>query len=90
MYQPRGRGGTVEVLATRVPEGAVCLRVIESGPGVPRELRRRIFDAGFSTKPQGWGIGLALTRRIVTESHGGTIALLPTDRGATFEIIFPA
>jgi signal transduction histidine kinase len=85
-----GRGGTVTVEARRLPEGAVCLRVIDSGPGVPRELRRRIFDAGFSTKPQGWGIGLALTRRIVTESHGGTIALLPTDRGANFEIIFPA
>jgi signal transduction histidine kinase len=85
-----GRGGVVAVEVSKLPEGAVCLRVADDGPGVPRELRRRIFDAGFSTKPQGWGIGLALTRRIVSESHGGTIALVPTDRGATFEIIFRA
>lgn len=84
-----GRGGRVQVTVEKTPE-AVRLAVADDGPGVPRELRRKVFDAGFSTKQHGWGLGLALTRRIVRESHNGTIALLPTDRGATFQIIFPA
>ena len=57
---------------------------------MPRELRKRIFEPGFSTKQHGWGLGLALTRRIVEESHGGKLTLLPTERGAVFQIIFPA
>ena len=84
-----GRGGRVQVTVEKTPE-AVRLVVADDGPGVPRDLRRKVFDAGFSTKQHGWGLGLALTRRIVRESHNGSIVLLPTDRGATFQIIFPA
>lgn len=84
-----GRGGVVRIRAAEQPEGAVELIVADDGPGIPRELRRRIFEPGFSTKPSGWGIGLALTKRIAEESHGGHVALLPTDKGATFQITFP-
>ena len=85
-----GRGGTIRLTCARLPEGGARMTIADDGPGVPWELRRRIFDAGFSTKQDGWGIGLALTRRIVEDAHRGTLALLPTDRGAAFEIIFPA
>ena len=85
-----GRSGTITVAAERLPEGATRVSVSDDGPGVSRENRARIFDAGFSTKAQGWGIGLALARRIVRDAHGGKLELVPTDRGATFEIIFPA
>ncbi len=85
-----GRGGHVVIEGKRLPEGDVRLRVADDGPGVPRELRRQIFEAGFSTKQRGWGIGLALARRIIEEAHSGSLALVPSDRGATFEIIFPA
>jgi signal transduction histidine kinase len=84
-----GVGGKVRIKVARNPE-AVRLVVSDNGPGVPRELRRRVFDAGFSTKERGWGLGLSLTKRIVEESHGGTLALVPSDRGAKFQIIFPA
>ncbi|MEP7347842.1 MAG: HAMP domain-containing sensor histidine kinase, partial [Gemmatimonadaceae bacterium] len=84
-----GRGGRVGIHATERPEGAVELIVEDDGPGIARDLRRRIFEPGFSTKPSGWGIGLALTKRIAEESHGGKIALLPSDKGATFQITFP-
>ena len=66
------------------------LRVSDDGPGVPKELRRRIFEAGFSTKQRGWGIGLPLARRIVAEWHRGSLALIPAEKGARFEIMFPA
>jgi signal transduction histidine kinase len=84
-----GRGGRVVVEGDRLPEGHVRDRVTDDGPGVPRELRRRIFEAGFTTKERGWGIGLALAKRIVDEWHGGSLALVAADRGAAFEIIFP-
>jgi signal transduction histidine kinase len=84
-----GMGGKVRLKVARNPE-AVRLVVSDTGPGVPRELRKRVFDAGFSTKDRGWGLGLALTKRIVEESHGGTLTLVPSDRGAKFQVIFPA
>jgi signal transduction histidine kinase len=81
-----GRGGRIYITSARVPEG-VRIRVADDGPGIPRELRTRIFEAGFSTKDRGWGVGLALARRIVEENHGGQLALVPSPRGATFDVI---
>lgn len=81
-----GRGGTITLSTARVG-GGVRVRVADDGPGIPRELRTRVFDAGFSTKAGGWGVGLALARRIVEEGHGGKLALASADRGATFDVI---
>jgi signal transduction histidine kinase len=53
-------------------------------------MRQRIFDPGYSTKERGWGIGLALARRIVEENHGGRLVLLDTPQGATFDVRLPA
>jgi signal transduction histidine kinase len=82
-----GRGGHVHVSARAQPEGQVRVRVEDDGPGVPAKIRNEIFEPGFSTKKKGWGIGLSLARRIVQDSHGGDIVLVPSDRGAAFEII---
>ena len=84
-----GRDGEVVVSASPLPEGGVRIRVADDGPGVPRSMRKRIFDAGFSTKDRGWGIGLSLARRIVEENHGGKLVLADTDRGAAFDVILP-
>jgi signal transduction histidine kinase len=82
-----GRGGRVTLAALAGRDDSVIIRVADDGPGVPRELRTKIFDPGFSTKKSGWGIGLSLARRIVEDNHGGRLVLAPTERGATFEII---
>jgi signal transduction histidine kinase len=84
-----GRGGTIVVSVEPLAGGGVRVRVADDGPGVPRELRRKVFSAGFSTKESGWGIGLALTRRIVEEGHGGRLVLAPSETGAVFEIVLP-
>jgi signal transduction histidine kinase len=84
-----GRGGRIAIATVHRPEGGARITVSDDGPGIPRDLRGRIFDPGFSTKTSGWGIGLALARRIVEENHDGKLRLLPTDRGASFEIILP-
>jgi signal transduction histidine kinase len=82
-----GRDGKVEISAESLPEGRVRVRVSDDGPGVPREIRNHIFDPGFSTKEKGWGIGLSLARRIVRDSHGGELLLVPSERGATFDMV---
>ena len=82
-----GRGGTLQLSATLQPEGPVRVRIADDGPGIPRDLRNRIFEPGFTTKQSGWGIGLSLARRIVEEAHDGTLRLAPSERGATFDII---
>jgi signal transduction histidine kinase len=84
-----GRGGVITLAAEPRGRSGACLRVSDDGPGIPRELRGRIFEPGFSTKTSGWGIGLSLARRIVEENHGGTLQLATVDRGAAFEIILP-
>jgi signal transduction histidine kinase len=82
-----GRGGRIRLSAARRPESGVRIAVADDGPGVPPELRSRVFDPGFSTKKSGWGIGLSLAKRIVEENHEGRLALANTEQGATFEII---
>ena len=84
-----GRGGLIVIEGFRLPEGDIRIRVSDDGPGVPRELRRRVFEPGFTTKERGWGIGLALAHRIVAEWHRGSLALVPSEQGARFEFIFP-
>jgi signal transduction histidine kinase len=84
-----GRGGRIAVAASARSGGGAKVTVADDGPGIPRELRARIFEPGFSTKQRGWGIGLSLARRIVEENHGGTLRLASADRGAAFEIILP-
>ncbi|MBA3646472.1 MAG: hypothetical protein H0W63_09870 [Gemmatimonadaceae bacterium] len=82
-----GRDGKVEITGSALPEGRVRIRVCDNGPGVPRENRAQIFEPGFSTKEKGWGIGLSLARRIVRDSHNGELLLIPTEKGATFDIV---
>jgi signal transduction histidine kinase len=63
--------------------------VSDTGVGLPMEKMEQIFSAFFTTKPQGSGMGLAISRSIV-ESHGGKLWATATDsRGATFHFTLP-
>jgi signal transduction histidine kinase len=64
------------------------IRVRDEGPGVPADLRGRVFEALFTTKAKGTGLGLALCRRIV-DAHGGALTLEPSESGAVFQIAIP-
>ena len=77
------------IVVTRAQHGQAELRVVDDGPGVSREVRRTLFEPGISTKSGGWGIGLALSRRVIEDSHGGELILENTDRGASFLIRMP-
>jgi signal transduction histidine kinase len=84
-----GSGGHV-LVSTRCLGDEVLLRVVDDGIGMRDEVKSRLFEPLFSTKPFGLGLGLALVRRIV-ERHGGRLAILsqPND-GCTVEIRLPA
>jgi signal transduction histidine kinase len=85
--QAMGGAGRVSVEARREGTWSVVL-VRDEGPGIPPEVRGRIFEALFTTKAKGNGLGLALSRRIA-EAHGGTVTLEPSAPGATFKIAIP-
>src|SRR4051794_22874419 len=87
--QAMPEGGRIEVAAEALPStAAASIRVHDDGPGIPAEVRHRIFEALFTTKAKGSGLGLALCRRIV-EAHGGTIQLAPSHSGAAFVLVLP-
>ncbi|MFO1329483.1 MAG: PAS domain S-box protein [Rubrivivax sp.] len=66
------------------------LRVADNGPGVPDEVRERIFDPYFTTKGEGAGTGLGLpVSRSVAHDHGGELLLEPTPVGASFRLELP-
>lgn len=68
--------------------GAVALRVIDSGPGIPEESRARLFHPFFSTKQNGSGLGLAIVHRAV-EAHRGVVMVDSDTRGARFTVLLP-
>jgi signal transduction histidine kinase len=77
-------GGVLTINAQLDPHGRVLIAVSDTGVGFPPEKAEQIFDAFFTKKPEGSGMGLAISRSIV-ESHGGRIwATANSRRGATF------
>lgn len=86
-----GRGDRI-LLSTSVRNGTAVLSVEDNGPGVPSEVRKRVFEPFFSTKGvgQGTGLGLAMCHQIAS-SHRGTIRIEDADGGgARFIAKFPA
>ena len=84
----QGRGGRI-VLQTRIEGREALVRVTDDGPGIPREIRRTLFEPGVTTKRGGWGIGLALVRRVVEDAHDGELMLEQTNSGTSLLMRFP-
>jgi signal transduction histidine kinase len=84
----RDSGGELTV-KSQVLGSQVLFSVSDTGVGLPTEKMDQIFSAFFTTKPQGSGMGLAISRSIV-ESHGGRLWATANDgRGATFHFTLP-
>jgi signal transduction histidine kinase len=82
-------GGILTVKSQYNENGQIEISVHDTGPGLPPGKAGQIFDAFFTTKPKGSGMGLAISKSIV-ESHGGRIwANGNGGRGATFHFTLP-
>jgi signal transduction histidine kinase len=84
-----GVGGQIRVEAESTSSRRLDIRVVDTGPGVALEIRKRLFEPGVTTKRNGWGVGLSLARRIVEDVHGGRLELESSDRGASFLMTLP-
>ncbi|MGA9672340.1 MAG: two-component regulator propeller domain-containing protein [Terracidiphilus sp.] len=86
----KDEGGVLRVKSQLGEDGQIEISVKDTGPGLSTGETNQIFDAFFTTKPQGSGMGLAISKSIV-ESHGGRIwANGNGERGATFHFTLPA
>ena len=84
--------GVIEVKVERRKETeAVEIVVQDNGRGMTADEQRRAFEPGYSTKHRGWGLGLALARRVVQEYHGGRLDIRHSapGQGTTMVISFP-
>ena len=64
------------------PRSTVVIDVVDNGPGIPDDVKERIFSPFFTTKPRGSGLGLAIVRKIV-DAHDGQIDVIPQKGGGT-------
>jgi signal transduction histidine kinase len=81
--------GELTVVSKKTADGQLLISVSDSGTGITPGQSERIFDAFFTTKPQGTGMGLSISRKII-DSHGGRLwASANSDRGATFQFTLP-
>ena len=102
-FEALGGNGSIAITATHRPGdpdpvagdgapvglGSIEIQIIDDGPGVPSEIRDRIFSPFFTTKPRGSGLGLAIVRKIV-DAHDGRIDLrVGTHGGTQFRILLP-
>lgn len=83
------KGGGVLTISTRVIGKQCELCVVDTGPGIPPEIRDKIFNLYFSTKEHGSGIGLAMTFRFVQLQNGKIEFITEPGKGTTFRFVFP-
>ena len=77
------------ILQLHENEHELMLDITDTGKGIDSRMQRRIFDAGYTTKERGWGLGLPLAKRIVEQYHGGKLLLKHSQPGVgtTFRIV---
>ena len=81
--------GELRLRLREIPEGDVVIDITDTGKGMTKTQVKQVFNAGFTTKRRGWGLGLTLAKRIVEEYHKGRIFIKDSevDKGTTFSII---
>ena len=83
-----GRGSIA--VSTGHDHQTAFIEVADSGKGIPRKNFKTVFNPGYTTKKRGWGLGLALARRIIVDYHRGSIFVKSSSpAGTTFRITLP-
>ena len=83
-----GSTGTIAIKILRGSDHKVFIDISDTGKGIPKTLITNVFKPGFTTKKRGWGLGLALAKRIIEMYHEGKIFVKSSDetQGTTFRI----
>ncbi len=89
MANTEAKGRKLFVRTSALPEG-VRVTVADRGRGIPPETLPRIFDSGYTTRPEGVGLGLTVCRAIIDGHHGKLWAENNSDGGASFHFMLPA
>jgi two-component system, sporulation sensor kinase E len=81
--------GSIDILLQNDELGRYIIDIKDSGKGIPNNKKEKVFRAGYSTKQRGWGLGLTLAKRIITEYHKGQIFVKDSElhKGSTFRIV---
>jgi signal transduction histidine kinase len=84
--------GEIKIFLSNPSRDIVQINVQDNGPGIPRDVKPRVWDPFFSTKDvgKGTGLGLWMVRRAVELGHGGKVGFETGDAGTTFFLSFPA
>ena len=84
-----GEGGGRLTVSAETDETDLLIRVSDTGPGIPKEVRGRLFGSFVTAgKSQGTGLGLAMVKK-VAEEHGGTVHVTSSSKGTTFVLRLP-
>ncbi|QIZ71698.1 sensor histidine kinase [Oxynema aestuarii] len=89
--EPGIESPTITLRTEMLDRQAVCIRIIDNGPGIPKSLQNQLFDPFFTTKPvgKGTGLGLAISYQII-DKHQGRIELFSEPgEGTEFAIVIP-
>jgi PAS domain S-box-containing protein len=84
-----GKNGTIDISINALEDGELEIKVIDDGPGISENIRSKIFNLYFTTKPKGTGIGLSIVQRIIYEHNGIIFAENNKDKGTIFFIKMP-
>jgi two-component system sensor histidine kinase FlrB len=87
-YQACGECGRVE-LGAELTKDRICLTVSDDGPGISADIKDRLFEPFFTTRPQGTGLGLAIVRAVI-EAHAGDVIVDSSSQGTTVALCFRA
>jgi len=85
---PDKEKGEIE-LEVKCPEDKVLIRISDNGPGIPEELREKLFVPNFTTKTSGMGLGLAISKKIIENAGGRIWFKTEIGKGSTFFIELP-
>lgn len=80
------------LISTRVTDKSVTITIKDNGDGIPKDVKEKIFQPFFTTKPtgEGTGLGLSLSYDIITKGHGGQLKVDTEEgQGTEFTIILP-
>ncbi len=81
--------GNLTIKVVAASDWRVFIDIIDDGKGIPKSKIKQVFQPGFTTKKRGWGLGLALAKRIIENYHNGKVFVKfsEIDKGTTFRII---